>query len=101
MDLSRTAGVSSPIWGMRLWWDKLKLICADTPLAGGMTMLMLKSWMNRKSWALAFVIATGAFWVTMLKDPPKTIAADPSTAFSVMDIKIPSGLPIAESGNTY
>ncbi len=45
---------------------------------------------------LAFVVATGAFWTVMLKDPPKTIAADPSAstnAFSPLDLKIPLDLP--------
>ncbi len=64
-------------------------------------MFTLKSWMSWKSWTVAFVLATGAFWLTMLKDPPKTIAADPSAAFSISDIKIPSTLPFAQGGNTY
>ncbi len=61
----------------------------------------LTSWLNWKSWAVAFVLATGAFWVTMLKDPPKTVAADPSFSFSVQDIKVPTGIPTAEGGNAF
>ncbi len=62
-------------------------------------MFNLKSWMNWKSWAVAFVLATGAFWLTMLKDPPKTVAADPSTsakAFSALHLKVPVDLPTGD-----
>ena len=53
-----------------------------------------------RNFGLAVLLATGAFWLTMLEDPPKTIAADPSvTGFSPSDIKVPSGLPTAEGGN--
>jgi hypothetical protein len=31
-----------------------------------------------RTFALAFLLATGAFWAIILQDPPKTIAADPS-----------------------
>ena len=47
---------------------------------------------------LAALLATGAFWAVMLSNPPKTVAADPSTvtrAFSPLDLKVPAGLPIA------
>ncbi len=64
-------------------------------------MLTWTSWLNWKSWAVAFVLATGAFWLTMVKDPPKTVASDQTVPFSPMDLKIPSDLPIAEGGNTY
>ncbi len=64
-------------------------------------MSTLKSWMSWKTWAVAFVLATGAFWLTMLKDPPRTIAAEPSAAFSISDIKIPSTLPFAQGDNAY
>lgn len=64
-------------------------------------MLTLKSRMNWRSWALAFVLATGAFWFPMLKDPPKTIAADPIPIFSPLKLKIPSDLMPAEGGNAY
>jgi hypothetical protein len=48
---------------------------------------------------LAFLVATGAFWTVMLNDPPKTVAADPSTsakAFSPLDLPIPLDLPAAD-----
>lgn len=64
-------------------------------------MFTLKSWMNWKSWTLAFALATGAFWLTMLKDPPKTIAADPGAVFSISDIKVPSMLPFAQGDNAH
>lgn len=47
-----------------------------------------------KMFAVAFVLATGAFWVTMLKDPPKTMAADPMPSIVIQDLKIPSDLPL-------
>ena len=54
-----------------------------------------------KSWAFAFILATGAFWLSMAKDPPKSIASGPVSGFSPLDIKVPSGLPTAEGGNAY
>ncbi len=54
--------------------------------------------------AIAFVLATGAFWLTMLKDPPKSVASDPTRITDQSsDIKIPTGLPSFEdsyTGNT-
>ncbi len=52
---------------------------------------------------LAFVVATGAFWLTMLKDPPKSVAANPTQTAQPFDIKVPTGLPSFEdsfNGNT-
>ncbi len=49
--------------------------------------------------SLAFLIATGAFWAVMLNDPPKTVAADPSTsakAFSPLDLEVPVDLPTGD-----
>ena len=54
-----------------------------------------------KSWAIAFALATGAFVLTMVKDPPTSVAADPTSGFSPLDIKIPSDLPTTEGGNAY
>jgi hypothetical protein len=64
-------------------------------LAKGLT-VTLPSRRTLRNLGLAFVLATGAFWTVMLKDPPKTIAADPSAstnAFSPLDLKIPLDLP--------
>ncbi len=52
-----------------------------------------------KPWALAFVLATGAFWLMFAKDLPQSAAADPGGAFSLLDIQIPTSLPLAEGGN--
>ena len=54
------------------------------------------SWRTVRSFGLAFVVATGAFWAVMMKDPPKTIAADPNIAvgvFSPMSLHVPLDLP--------
>jgi hypothetical protein len=61
----------------------------------------LKSWLSWRSWTLAFVLATGAFWLTMAKDPPRSVASDPTSGFSPLEIKVPSGLPTAVGGNAY
>jgi hypothetical protein len=54
--------------------------------------------------ALAFALATGAFWLTMLKDPPRSVASDPAgLTEQSFDIKVPTGLPSFEDdykGNT-
>ncbi len=52
-----------------------------------------------RNFGLAFLVATGAFWAVMLKDPPKTVAADPSVsakAFSALDLKVPLDLPTGD-----
>jgi hypothetical protein len=50
----------------------------------------------------AFIVATSAFWVIMLTDPPKTEAAGQSGAvFSVDDIAIPKDLPTAEPADAF
>ena len=53
-----------------------------------------------KMLAFAFALATGAFWMTMLKDPPKSEASDPTAVrFSPSDIKIPVDLPTSIGAN--
>ena len=45
---------------------------------------------------VAFLVATGAFWAVMLRDPPTTVAADPSMVergFSPLDLTVPVDLP--------
>ncbi len=51
--------------------------------------------MRRKLYlfALAFALATGAFWLTMLKDPPKSVASDPTTSLKIQDIQVKTGIP--------
>jgi hypothetical protein len=51
--------------------------------------------------ALAFALATGAFWATMLNDPPKSVAADPSVGLTMKDIKIPASMPFASEANAH
>ena len=49
-----------------------------------------------RNFGLAFLVATGAFWAVMLQDPPKTVAADPSTSdkpLSPLELKVPFDLP--------
>ena len=49
-----------------------------------------------RNFCLAVLVATGAFWVVMLKDPPTTVAADPSMVekgFSPLDLTVPVDLP--------
>ena len=54
--------------------------------------------------ALAFALATGAFWLTMLKDPPRSVASDPAGMTDrSSDIKVPTGIPSFDdiyNGNT-
>ncbi len=57
--------------------------------------------LNWKSWAAAFALATAAFWLTMAKDPPESVAADPTAGLSTIDLKVPTDLPLAEGGNAY
>ncbi len=42
---------------------------------------------------IAVLLAAGAFVLTMLKDPPKSVASDPTTAFRIQDIQVPTGIP--------
>ena len=44
---------------------------------------------------VAFILATGAFWVIMLTTPPKTEAA-PSVPFSIYDMTIEKNLQMAD-----
>ena len=42
----------------------------------------------------AFALATGAFVLTMLKDPPTLVASDPTaTVIKPFDIQVPTGIP--------
>ena len=46
-----------------------------------------------KLFGLAFALATGAFVLTMLKDPPQSVASDPTSGFKIQDIQVPTGIP--------
>ena len=51
--------------------------------------------------AIAFMLATGAFWLTMLKDPPKSVASDPTRITDrSSDLRVPIGLPSFEDQYT-
>ena len=56
-----------------------------------------------RTFGLAFLVATGAFWAVMLQDPPKTVAADPSRSaqsLSPLELTVPFYLPTGDySGN--
>lgn len=49
-----------------------------------------------KIFAVAFAVATGAFWVTMLNAPPKSVAADPSVGLVMKDINGSASMPTGE-----
>ena len=47
-----------------------------------------------KVFGLAFALAGAAFGFTMLKDPPKSVASDPTRlTIQPKDIKIQTGIP--------
>ncbi len=49
-----------------------------------------------RSIALAALVATGAFGAVMLRDPPRTIVADPNvtgSVFSPLALAVPANLP--------
>ena len=51
-----------------------------------------------KMFGLAFALATGAFVLTMLKDPPKSVASDPTRTIQPLDIQIQTGIPTGDYG---
>jgi hypothetical protein len=46
-----------------------------------------------KMFGVAFALAGAAFVFTMLKDPPKSVASDPTRTIQPLDIKIQTGIP--------
>ena len=46
-----------------------------------------------KVFGLAFALAGAAFVFTMLKDPPKSVASDPTQTIQPNDMKIQTGIP--------
>src|SRR4028119_349412 len=49
-----------------------------------------------RTFGLAFLVATGAFWAVMLQDPPKAVVADPSTSvhpLSPIALQVPFDFP--------
>lgn len=51
--------------------------------------------------AAALIVATGAFWATMLTTPPKTEAAQPLASININDLVVQSGLPLAEPSDAF
>src|SRR4051794_26251495 len=49
-----------------------------------------------KMFGFAFALAAGAFVLTMLKDPPKSVASDPTQTIRPLDLKIPTGIPTGD-----
>ena len=49
-----------------------------------------------KLFGIAFALAAGAFVLTMLKDPPRSVASDPSRTIQPLDIKVPTGIPTSD-----
>ena len=54
-----------------------------------------------KMLGIACVLAAGAFILTMVKDPPKSEASDPTApAAKAVDIQVPTGLPAIDCFTT-
>lgn len=51
-----------------------------------------------KLFGVAFALAGAAFVFTMLKDPPKSVASDPTQTIQPLDIKISTGIPTGDYG---
>ena len=49
-----------------------------------------------KMFAVALALAAGAFALTMLKDPPKSVASDPTQTIRPLDLKIQTGIPTGD-----
>jgi len=50
-----------------------------------------------KMLGVACVLAAGAFVLTMLKDPPKSVASDPTAPVAkAVDIQVPTGIPTTD-----
>jgi hypothetical protein len=50
-----------------------------------------------KLFGVAFGLAAAAFVLTMLKDPPKSVASDPTKlTIQPLDLKIQTGIPTGE-----
>ena len=51
---------------------------------------------------VALIVATGAFWATTLVNPPKTLAAVPSSAgLNISSLAVPANLPLAGSWDAH
>jgi hypothetical protein len=52
-----------------------------------------------KLFGVAFGLAAAAFMLTMLKDPPKSVASDPTRTIQPLDIQIQTGIPTGDYGS--
>ena len=52
-----------------------------------------------KMFGVAFALAGAAFVLTMLKDPPKSVANDPTRTIQPLDITIQTGIPTGDYGS--
>ena len=50
---------------------------------------------------VALIVATGAFWATMLTAPPQTEAAQPLPSININDLMVQSGLPLADPSDAF
>jgi hypothetical protein len=46
-----------------------------------------------KLFGIAFAVATAAFVVIMVQNPPKSVASNPGNGVAVSGLKVPMGLP--------
>ena|SRR5690242_8587020 len=100
-----------------MWPGTEKLVCTSTTSSAcvltGRELVVALSWQSRKPRRLdgprgrystsqnlcAEVLASAAFVFTMLKDPPKSVASDPTKlTIQPLDIKIQTGIPTGEYG---
>jgi hypothetical protein len=49
-----------------------------------------------KMFGLAVALAAGAFVLTMLKDPPRSAASDPTQTIRPLDLRIQTGIPTGD-----
>jgi hypothetical protein len=50
-----------------------------------------------KGLGMACALAAGAFGLTMLKDPPRSVAADPTAPVAKSaDVRVPTGIPVLD-----
>ncbi len=55
-----------------------------------------KTMRKLKLFGVAVALAGAAFVFTMLKDPPKSVASDPTATIQPNDIKISTGIPTGD-----
>lgn len=50
---------------------------------------------------VALIVATGAFWATMLTTPPQTEAAQVPAAMDIYDLTIRTSAPLSEPADAF